>query len=219
MRKLTALLIVVLAVPMSATLASCRGEISERPPIHLVPNMDWQDRLDAQSKSDFPGWKDGRGMRRPVEHTIRKGGLRLHSDETVTVFGQKIPVAALHTYKDEANTGTVYATKNPVKATAEVLARGRERYDINCAVCHGQNGRGKGIVGIRLGVPPPTFLEKGNPPETPKKKDLFAYTNGQFFEIITNGFSTMPSYAPQVTAEDRWAIIHYIRALQYRASH
>lgn len=96
----------------------------------------------------------------------------------------------------------------PVPLTRELLERGRERFTIYCAVCHGADGYGRGII-VRRGFPaPPTFHD-----ERLRREPL-----GHFFEVITNGYGVMYSYADRVKPADRWAIIAYIRALQ-RSQH
>ena len=199
---------VLIGVFAAGALLGCRGEISTKPPIHIVPNMDFQQKLKAQSESDFPGWADKRGMRMPVAGTIARGSLG--------ALDPNPDIAKLHVYK---NPDGSYIEENPLPRTMEVLRRGQERFNINCAVCHGRNGRGRGIVGRRFPVKPPSYFppNKEDPKETIYKKELLTYEDGKFFEVITTGGgTTMPPYAIQVSPADRWAIIHYIRALQLR---
>jgi Cytochrome C oxidase, cbb3-type, subunit III len=92
----------------------------------------------------------------------------------------------------------------PSPPTAQQLNRGRERYNIYCSVCHGVTGGGDGMV-VQRGFPsPPSFHEQ-------RLRDA---PEGHFFNVITNGYGAMYSYGSRVNAEDRWAIIAYIRALQ-----
>ena len=92
----------------------------------------------------------------------------------------------------------------PVKLTPELLARGRERFEIFCSPCHGRTGRGDGMV-VRRGfkAPPSYHVER-----------LRTMPIGYFYDVISNGFGAMPDYAGQIRVEDRWAIIAYVRALQ-----
>ncbi len=92
----------------------------------------------------------------------------------------------------------------PFPLTEEVLRRGRQRFEINCAVCHGQTGDGGGLVVKHGFSPPPTF----------HSEDLRNTPLGHFYDVITNGFGAMGSYAAQIEPRDRWAIVAYIRALQ-----
>jgi mono/diheme cytochrome c family protein len=92
----------------------------------------------------------------------------------------------------------------PFPVTAELLRRGRERYDIYCTPCHGLLGDGKGMI-VRRGFPaPPSFHS-----DTLRGKPA-----GHYVDVVTNGIGKMFSYADRVSPHDRWAIVAYIRALQ-----
>jgi len=92
--------------------------------------------------------------------------------------------------------------------TRALLERGRERFEIYCSVCHGEDGRGHGPV-VERGFPqPPSYLE-------PR---LVAAPASHFYQVITNGYGVMYSYADRVPPSDRWAIAAYIRALQNAGS-
>lgn len=94
----------------------------------------------------------------------------------------------------------------PFAIDEAALRRGRERFNIYCIVCHGATGEGDGMVVRRGYQKPPSYyddrLQEGTTPAA------------HFFDVITNGWGAMPSYAEQIPAEDRWKIIAYIRALQ-----
>ena len=92
----------------------------------------------------------------------------------------------------------------PMRVTAETLQRGRERYGIYCTPCHGETGAGNGMI-VQRGFPQPASFHDAR---------LSEEAPGYYFNVITNGFGVMPSYAVQVPAGDRWAIIAYIQALQ-----
>jgi mono/diheme cytochrome c family protein len=183
-RGLAATVLVGLAV------AACRGGVSNQPPVHLVLDMDVQPKVKAQGESEF--FANQMGMRLPVPGTVARGSLRS---------------GPLYHYKDVgANNAVTWVTGNPVEATPEVMARGRERYNINCAPCHDQTGSGDGLVGRRWPVKVASFYD-------PERLDM---PPGRVVGAITDGFGTMPSYAHQVSWTDRWAIAHYVHALQYR---
>ena len=93
----------------------------------------------------------------------------------------------------------------PLEVTMEVLARGQERYEIFCSPCHDRLGTGQGMI-VRRGFTPARSFHD------PRLRDAPA---GHFFEVITQGFGPMPSYANQLSEHDRWAVIAYIRALQF----
>jgi mono/diheme cytochrome c family protein len=96
------------------------------------------------------------------------------------------------------------ATVFPFRIDERAMARGRERFDIHCAPCHGRTGQGDGMV-VRRGYRRPPTFHQDRLREAPA---------GHFFDVITNGFGAMPDYAPQISAEDRWKIVAYVRALQ-----
>lgn len=195
-------------VAVLVVVAGCRGGISDSPPVHPVQDMDFQPKLKAQSSSGFEGWVDGRGMRLPVEGTVARGALGdgpLYTWKT----GDGIE-------KDD------FVSENPLPLTMEVMQRGRQRYDITCAVCHGISGRGgngpaaHGIVGQYWPVPVASLIAPP-PGATADERRVSELNVGEIFDVITNGKNTMPSYAHMIPVEDRWAIIHYIRALQYQS--
>lgn len=92
----------------------------------------------------------------------------------------------------------------PFPVTRDILARGRERYNIFCAPCHGRTGDGNGMIAQRGFRHPPSY-------------HIFRLRNapvGHYYDVITHGFGSMYDYADRVAPRDRWAIIAYIRALQ-----
>jgi mono/diheme cytochrome c family protein len=205
----------VVSATLLATLAGCmRGGTSHVPPIHIVQDMDFQPKLVTQAKVDFEGWSDHRAMRRPVHDAFGK---------TIVVAQGELPNPAL-AHRDANN---AFVTQNPLpldtKITAlgrqmSVLERGQERFNIHCAICHGLSGQGgndpkqaHGLVGRRwpVAIPNMHFVEgPGKDNRVPLMPD------GEYFEVITYGKGTMPAYGARISPEDRWAIVHYVRALQ-----
>jgi mono/diheme cytochrome c family protein len=94
----------------------------------------------------------------------------------------------------------------PMPVTADLLQRGRDRFNNFCSACHGLTGEGDGMIVRRGFQRPPSFhddrLQEGNAAAS------------HFFDVITNGFGAMYSYNEMIPPEDRWAIIAYVRALQ-----
>lgn len=147
-------------------------------------DMHDQPRFKPLAKSDF--YADLRSARAPVEGTVARG--QLHED---TYF---------YTGKMGNNPGDYL----PFAVSEAVLARGRERFNIYCAPCHSQLGDGNGVIVQRGYRRPPSYHT-----ERLRKAPL-----GYFFDVMTNGFGAMPDYASQISAQDRWNIVAYIRALQ-----
>lgn len=100
--------------------------------------------------------------------------------------------------------GDRFVEKLPMPITMPVLARGRERFNIFCAMCHGYVGSGDGQVVARGYLKPPSYHDER----------LRSMPVGRIFEVVTQGFGAMPSYSSQIPVGDRWAIIAYVRALQ-----
>lgn len=97
-----------------------------------------------------------------------------------------------------------FATSIPVKVDSAFLRRGRDRFDTFCSPCHGRTGEGAGMI-VQRGFPKPNSFHMDS---------VRAKPDGYYFDVITNGFGRMYSYAPSVPPADRWAIVAYVRALQ-----
>jgi mono/diheme cytochrome c family protein len=93
----------------------------------------------------------------------------------------------------------------PIAVDRALIERGQQRFDIYCAPCHGRIGNGLGMI-VRRGFkqPPSYHIDR-----------LRNAPVGHFFDVMTNGYGAMLNYAQQVQVRDRWAIVAYIRALQY----
>ncbi len=146
-------------------------------------DMHDQPRIKAQAASDF--WRDHRGARPLVEGTIARGHLR--EDEY------------LYTGREMGQ----FVNAFPFPIDRARMERGRERYNIHCAPCHGATGAGNGMV-VQRG-----YRAAGNFHQDRLRNERLGY----FYDVIANGFGAMPAYA-EIAVEDRWAIVAYIRALQ-----
>jgi cytochrome c553 len=93
----------------------------------------------------------------------------------------------------------------PIEVTRDVLLRGQERFNIFCAPCHGEDGNGNGMIVQRGMKQPPSFHDQR----------LRDQPDGYFYDVITNGFGVMYNYASRIPPDDRWAIVAYVRALQF----
>jgi len=135
--------------------------------------------------TDFFG--DGRSARPLVEGTVARGQLRQDKSFYTGKAGDK-PVDTF-----------------PFALTREMLKRGQERFNIYCSPCHDRIGTGLGMI-VRRGFrrPPSYHIDR-----------LRQVPPGYIYDVITNGFGAMPDYAAQVAPRDRWAIVAYVRALQF----
>lgn len=164
------------------------GSPSRKPPIEVFPDMDRQPKLRPQTDSAFVGWANGLSSRKPVEGTVSRSA---------------------NYEENEITTGFVPGTTNfveviPVKVTAELLARGQQRFNIYCSPCHGQQGNGKGVT-TKLGMAPVANLHDAR---------IVKLNDGEIFNTITHGKNLMGAYGPNIDPPDRWAVIAYVRALQ-----
>ena len=165
-------------------------------------------------------FKDGLSSRQLVEGTVPRGFLKT---DTEFFTGKK----AGKTNSAANNSQTLVGTQPgagannaaavigpaaypddvevfPLPVTKEVVARGKERYEIFCTVCHGPTGNGDGMI-VRRGFRRAASFNDDRLRQAPV---------GHFFDAMTNGWGAMPAYASQIPAQDRWAIIAYVRALQ-----
>lgn len=172
-----------------------RGTKFTSPPLDQFPewgfpSMEHQPKPRPQSQSKF--FADGRADRVPPPRTVARGMLR--DDDH------------LHAGKDAAGQFTKGFPKQ-INVDGKLLERGRERYTIYCAPCHGTLGDGQGIT-VKYGMA--TVAANGNYHD-PR---LRAMPDGELYHVITAGRNTMLPYADKLSPEDRWAVVAYIRALQ-----
>lgn len=187
------------------------------PPIELFADMVRQDKVKAQAPSAF--FADGRGARAPIQGTVPMGYTQpsapLSTD--AAVMGGAYDVVLFAGKEDYANTGklsgegsanpnngTNWGNGIPFQATLATLQRGRDRYEIQCAVCHGSTGAGNGIASKYGLVGVASFHQQ-------RLRDM---NDGEIYNTIVNGKNTMLGYGASVQVPDRWAIVAYIRALQ-----
>jgi hypothetical protein len=149
-------------------------------------DMHVQPRYNPYDPTDF--FAGGQSARLPIAGTVPRGELTTGPEEL------------LYTGKLNGEPSVAF----PFPVTREVLERGRERYDIYCAPCHGLSGDADGMI-VRRGFRTPPSLHTDR---------LRAAPPGHFFDVITDGFGMMFPYGYRVPPRDRWAIIAYIRALQ-----
>jgi len=190
-----------LALLLCLVLSGCRQQMTDQP--YYRP-LEW---------TAF--FADEQSARHPPAGTVARGQLRIDPH----LYGGKTQAVPPGAYTDrmagpdgkspvmptiEQIQRIPYAAEFPFPVTLEVLQRGRERFLIYCAVCHGPLGYGDGPVVQRGFTEPPTY----------HSDRLRAAPVGYFYDVITEGLGSMPDYSTQIPPEDRWAIIAYLRALQ-----
>jgi mono/diheme cytochrome c family protein len=157
--------------------------------------QDMQDQPRFKPLRPNPMFDDGGSARPLVEGTVSRGSASFRPSWSAA-SAKPTPILEVN---DPSQ-----ATQFPFPVTANVLDRGQDRFNIYCAVCHGRIGDGRGMVVQRGFRQPPSY----------HVDRLRAAPIGHFYDVMTKGFGAMPSYGEQVTPQDRWAIIAYIRALQ-----
>ena len=163
--------------------AGCRQDMHDQPKfIPLRPNSMFDDNGSARPLVD------GTIPRAPARDSFRPSWLPLSVKKNL--------------FLEQGDFSNV--TVPPLPLTEQLLDRGHERFNINCAPCHGRVGDGRGMIVQRGFRQPPSYhIDR-----------LRAAPLGHFYDVMTNGFGAMSSYADQVAPGDRWAIAVYIRALQ-----
>ncbi len=180
--------------------AGRRGDATRRTPIEIWNDMDRQLKLRPQAAAGFGGWEDGRTSRRWVEGTVpRLQPIRLGNREILR-FEDHPLVTGRETGK------TNFVEVNPLPVTEKVMARGKERFEIYCLPCHGAAGDGNGVV--------KKFGHGAIPALTDEVR--VKHPDGYLFRVIEAGSPSglMLPYGDKLDAEDRWAVIAYVRALQ-----
>lgn len=189
-------------------MAGFRGMKSSRPPIEIFPDMDHQPKVKAQVPSSF--FADGRAARPPVEGTVPMGyAMPMHKEVNGSTGASASPYkhivfSSSPDYLDTGKMGENWGTGIPLGVDEKLMARGKERYGIYCAVCHGATGAGNGMA-QKFGL---------NTVQSLIQERIRVMSDGEIFNTITHGKNTMMAYGDRIQVQDRWAIIAYIRALQ-----
>ncbi|MCH2146198.1 MAG: cytochrome c [Phycisphaerales bacterium] len=182
-----------------AVIYRARHAVNHKPRIHIIQNMDNQPKSVAQDGSDW--FLDGRIMRPKIDGTVARGDM---AGDTHFFMGIE---------NDE------WATEFPSQVTIDkaFIERGQDRFNIYCTPCHGAVGYGDGLIHVRA----MTLVETGAngtswvAPKNLHEALIKEQPVGQLFNTITNGVRTMAAYASQIPTKDRWAIVAYIKALQF----
>jgi len=190
------LILFTIVVLLVVAIAGTRGTHSPRRPIEVFPDMDRQLKLRPQVPDGF--FANQRSSQPYVAGTVAR------SEPLQTASGPVYP------FEDHpVNTGRVTGTTNfvelnPLTVDLQLLERGRQRYTINCAPCHGALGDGNGIT-KKYGM-----AVVGNLHD----KRIVIMPDGEIYNTASYGKGLMQGYAGQVDLKDRWAIVAYVRALQ-----
>jgi mono/diheme cytochrome c family protein len=191
------LLIFAVCVASVVGVLGFRGTHFRKPSLYIFPDMEWQLKLRPQKPNGF--FANGRSSQLPVAGTIPRG------TPIQTASGPVFPYEDAPVNTGRATGTTNFVEVNPLPITAALLKRGQQRFTINCSPCHGQLADGNGITKKIGAMPVVADLHE---------KRIVELADGEIFYVITNGRNNMGAYGANVTVEDRWAIIAYLRALQ-----
>ena len=186
------LLVALSLIPMGIVYKS-RHTGKSQTRIQVVYDMD--DQFSYKPQSVNPFFDDGLAARKQPTGTVARGMLR---EDDVFQTGS-------------VNADTVFVETIPVALTPAMLARGRERFNIFCAPCHGTSGNGSGPVHLKA-----MALAEGTwtPPTDLAGETVVERPAGFIYDTIKNGVRNMPAYGSQIDVADRWAVVAYVRALQ-----
>jgi mono/diheme cytochrome c family protein len=221
MIALALVMVVVTWLPL-AIIARARVSLSSEPRIQIMQDMGIQPKFREQEINTL--FEDDRAMRPHIPGTVARGSLEPEEQDNyyhgfvrqndgsgkwTVVFADSLPQR-------------LYNSPKGVKAGMKaLLARGQQRFNIYCYVCHGYDGSGRGPVNQRamelkaIDTDPQHPLGMNWTPAAQITSDVIrAEPDGKIFNTITNGIRTMPSYGAQIPVDDRWAIVAYVRALQ-----
>lgn len=171
-----------------AFLSGCSG-VQRDPPVEVWDDMKRQGKFKPQWENDL--FADHRDSRVPPAGTVARGHL---GEDTAYSTGF---------------VGDMYVGKSPVPVTIDLLKKGQAKFGTYCTPCHDREGTGQGIVPTRVPSWQPSNLMEDR---------VVQFADGDIFNVITEGRRTMPPYKYQISVEDRWAIVAYLRVLQ-RAAH
>ena len=210
-------------------IALARSQPSPQPPVHPIQDMFKQPKFRPQRGN--PMFADGRAMRPRLPGVTANADLQVNNemvndaDNPHMIDDRNAPLELNNelTYQrvvegtePQADGKPGYVKQIPVKVSMDLLQRGRERYTIYCAACHGQGGYGDGAVALRAAE-----IQAANgdaagwvAPKNYHSEDMRQQPVGKLYNTIANGVRSMPAYAKQISVLDRWAIVAYVKALQ-----
>lgn len=186
-----------------------RGQKSVKPPIYVFPDMDYQAKFKPQAENEF--FADGRNDR-PVPPGTAFRGYAFDMKEVFDESYADEVIANPAKFSARGEDGEWYRGF-PIEITHEAMSNGKERYQIFCAVCHGESGNGRGVLanhGSDYELSAGYFAAITSLLD-PRIVDM---PEGQIFNTITHGLNTMMPYGHKLNPEERWQVILYVRALQ-----
>ena len=217
--SLTGVLLAILLLLPPIMIFRAKGMVNREPRLHFNPDMDWQVKYKSQTvgpvsdnEADPHLFNDIRTMRQPVVGSISYG----HLDTDSEMF-EGLKPEVKHVPGEEKPED--YTTEFPadIEVNEALLARGKQRFEIYCSVCHGYAGQGDGLVNqraIALSQSGKAAWTAAKSLHDPVVKDPKQNPVGRLFNTITYGRGTMGPYKAQITPKDRWAIVAYVKALQ-----
>jgi mono/diheme cytochrome c family protein len=193
----------ILVAVAIAIVAGPRGHKHTSRPIELFNDMDHQSKVKYQKASKF--FADGHASRMPVDGTVPIGLRKPGSKDETHILNSYVYQSG-DSYTETGKFGTVWGDGIPKEFTidAAFMATGKERYEINCKICHGALGDGQGITpkyGL-AGVPSYHDDRMRNMPD------------GELYNTVAHGKGLMFGYGANLNLKQRWAIVAYLRALQ-----
>jgi len=211
-----------LAVAVVATISffGIQGKVSKDTPVYVFDDMDYQAKYKAQGENAF--FADGRDARPAVAGTVARGTglepLKVFAADYVRAESLNPAFVSGKDAKGQFLAGFPAKSLKLAKGQladygvdASVLALGQAKYQVYCAVCHGDAADGNGIMKVRSALEGDVAILTIANLQTPI---IRAYPNGQLFDVITNGKNTMMGYGDKLSPEERWAVVAYLRALQ-----
>lgn len=197
-------------LPISVALSARTDKAKREPRIHLIQDMDNQVKYRPQDAN--PLFNDGRAQRGRIPGTVARGELML---DDAYYLG----------YTQSAN-GPQFITGYPAQIQAKLdnaetarafILKGQEKFNLTCAMCHGVDGQGNGPINVRaqeLGAGQTGWVAPSNMTDAVR----IARVNGHLYNTVNNGIRKMGGYGTQLTPDERWAVVAYVRTLQLAQS-
>lgn len=200
-------------LPISLALSARTDKAKRQPRVHLVQDMDNQVKFRPQDANAL--FNDGRAYRARVPGTVARGELFLDDayalGYTHSTDGKNTPVF-ITGYPDP-----IQAKLDKPETARAFLKLGQEKFNITCAMCHGVDGQGNGPVSLRaveVGAGQTGWVQPSNMIDAIR----IARANGHLYNTVNNGIRNMGGYGTQLTPDERWAVVAYVRTLQLAQS-